>query len=114
MSENNKLLLFALSLLLLLVLGDNLSTYLCLTSPARGHIVSEVNPISAWMFGYLGLVPSIAIQMVLKVVGVVFLYWWARTRADTCRRITVGVSIASLMALVANVNNWWIYYGLLR
>jgi len=114
MSENNKLLLFALSLLLLLLLGDNLSTYLCLTSPDRGHIVSEMNPISAWMFGSLGLVPSLTIQMVIKVIGVVFLYWWAKTRADTCRRITVGVSVAALMVLGANVNNWWIYYDLLR
>ena len=45
-----------ISLVLLASAADHWTTYLCLRAPVSGWVVTEANPITAWMFQQFGLV----------------------------------------------------------
>ena len=63
-----------LALLTVLVSSaDHWTTYLCLTNPVAGWTVSEVNPISAWMFEVIGVGPALWLDSAVTIVGVGFL-----------------------------------------
>ena len=106
----SKFLLAIFGVLTLLILGDDVSTYLCLTVPSPHHNVSEMNPVSAWMFGLLGIIPALALQGAVKGVGMVVLYRLAMRKPHTYKLIAWGMGIALIPSLFANVNNWRILY----
>jgi len=111
----NKLLLAIFGVLALLILGDDVSTYLCLTTPSENYNTTEANPLSAWMFGLMGIIPALTLQGVVKGGGMVVLYkmgtlWNPRTY----KLIAWGMGGAVLVTLLANLNNWYTLYIITR
>jgi hypothetical protein len=58
---------------LLLSAFDHWTTYLCLRAPVSGYEITEANPLSAWLFQYVGLVEGLLIDSVLTIAALVFL-----------------------------------------
>ena len=76
---------------LLLSAADHWTTYLCLRRPVLGWEVSEVNPISAWLFETVGLVPGLLIDTAVTLGAVSFLV--------VSRRFSQPVKIAFFVAI---------------
>ena len=107
----SKLLLSIFGALTLLILGDDISTYLCLTAAAPDYVVSEANPLSAWMFGLIGIIPALALQGVVKGAGMAILYKMATLWSPrTYKLIAYGMGFAVVVTLGANLNNWYVLY----
>ncbi len=53
--------------------ADHWTTYLCLRQPVSGWQVTEVNPISDWLFEAVGLVPGLLVDSLVTVAAVAFL-----------------------------------------
>ena len=62
-----------LTLTLALSAADHWTTYLCLRQPVSGWQVTEVNPISEWLFQTVGLVPGLLADSLVTVAAVAFL-----------------------------------------
>lgn len=58
---------------LILSAADHWTTYLCLRSPVSGWHVTEANPISDWLFGWVGLVPGLLVDSAITLFAVAFL-----------------------------------------
>jgi hypothetical protein len=87
---------------LVLSAADHWTTYVCLRSPISGWQVTEANPISDWLFAWIGLVPGLVIDSVITVLAVLFLL--------STHRLPKTVKMAFLCAVVlstgyAVVNN---------
>lgn len=54
-------------------LADHWSTWLCLHAPVPGWYVAEANPLAAWLFGRIGLVPGLLLDSVLTGVALLVL-----------------------------------------
>ena len=52
---------------------DHWTTYLCLRSPVSGFEVTEANPLSAWLFQYVGLTEGLIIDSLLTISALAFL-----------------------------------------
>jgi hypothetical protein len=50
--------------------ADHWTTYLCLRSPVTGFDVTEGNPLAAWLFGQVGLVPGLLLDSVITLFAV--------------------------------------------
>ena len=50
--------------------ADHWTTYLCLRSPVSGFDVSEGNPLAAWLFGQVGLVPGLLLDSMITLFAV--------------------------------------------
>jgi hypothetical protein len=61
------------ALALLLTAADHWTTWLCLRAPVAGFEVGEGNPLAAWLFGRVGLVPGILIDSAVSLCGAAFL-----------------------------------------
>lgn len=58
-------------------IADAVTTYYALTKPTLDHVEAvEANPITAWMFDAVGLVPGLVVSTMLPVA--VF-FWFAKT-----------------------------------
>ena len=95
--------LFAITTLALSAV-DHWTTYLCLRQPITGWQVSEANPISEWLFSWIGLVPGLLVDSLITVCAVIFLV--------TTPRLPQLVKTAFFCAVVlstgyAVVNNLW-------
>jgi hypothetical protein len=53
--------------------ADHWTTYLCLRVPIDGWQVTEANPISDWLFSWIGLVPGLMLDSLITICAVVFL-----------------------------------------
>ncbi|MFQ5417809.1 MAG: DUF5658 family protein [Myxococcota bacterium] len=53
--------------------ADHWTTYLCLSAPKEGWVVTEANPIADWMFSSMGLVPGLLIDSAVTLGAVFFL-----------------------------------------
>ena len=62
----------ALSTLLLAAM-DHWTTYLCLRAPVSGWTVSEANPLAAWLFSRIGLIPGLFLDSTITLAAVGFL-----------------------------------------
>ena len=63
-----------LALFVLLVsAADHWTTYLCLRAPVDGWRVLEANPISAWLFEWVGLGGGLWIDSVATLAGMAYL-----------------------------------------
>jgi len=60
-------------LVVLLNVADNTTTFLCLRAPVPGYEVAEANPAAAWLFGTIGLVPGLALEMLVTSSAIAFL-----------------------------------------
>lgn len=103
------LLVDVMTVLFLLIIGDHVSTYLCLTTPTETYKVWEVNPISAWGFGLIGLVPTLILQLVIKGVALVWAYRWAQRSMLHYRFMWFIMIGAVLITGYVNYNNFYIY-----
>ena len=58
-------------------MGDNLTTYLALTSPVHpGNIITEANPLARYLFEQIGLVPGLLFDMLVTVGVLYYLMNW--------------------------------------
>jgi hypothetical protein len=106
----SKFLAEVMGLLFLLILGDFVSTYLCLTTPNEFYKVWEVNPLSAWMFGVMGIVPALALQAAIKGGALIWCHHWSQRSMLHYRVMWIMMLGALLITGYANVNNWQIYH----
>jgi hypothetical protein len=88
---------------LVLTALDHWTTYLCLTQHVPGWQITEGNPLAAWLFASVGLVPGLAIDTAITLCAVAML-----VRTGLLQR---GAKGACLMLLVtttalAVVNNF--------
>ena len=59
-------------LTLMLSASDHWTTYLCLRAPVEGMIVSEANPLAAWLFDRVGLVEGLLLDSFITVLALLF------------------------------------------
>ncbi len=50
--------------------ADHWTTYLCLREPITGFNVTEGNPLAAWLFGQVGLVPGLLLDSLITLMAV--------------------------------------------
>ena len=60
-------------LVVVLNVADNTTTFRCLRAPVPGYEVAEANPVAAWLFGSIGLVPGLALEMAVTSSAIAFL-----------------------------------------
>jgi hypothetical protein len=89
-------------LVVLLNAADNATTFLCLRAPVPGFDIFEANPAANWLFGSLGLVPGLVLEMVVTTAAVAFLV--ATTHVPPRIKLALLVVLAALPAWAA-VNN---------
>lgn len=82
--------------ILLLTALDHWTTYLCLHHPVEGWLVSEGNPVAAWMFDVIGLVPGLALDTLVTLGAVAFL-----VKTDLLPRPVKAACLALLMLTTA-------------
>ena len=110
----NKLLLVISVLLYLLIIGDCISTYYCLTTPTLTYEVREGNPATAWLFQQVGLVTGLWLLLVVKAVGLVYLSAISKHCRVRYWTVLVGMVGAILVTGYVNYNNWSVYYHILH
>lgn len=109
----SKALLAILCVLSFLIVGDAVSTYLCLTIPTpEGIDVWEYNPVAEWTFRHLGLVPGLLTSLLVKALGLIFIWKWAHQSRGRMLFYLTFMCGAVLLTAYANFNNWYIYYRL--
>jgi len=87
---------------LLLNAMDNFTTFRCLAEPIAGVQVYEANPLAAWTFDSVGLVPGLLTEMLLSALAITFLVY--STTFSLRVRIAILVAMVVLPAY-AVVNN---------
>ena len=58
---------------LLCALADHWTTYLCLRAPSHTLEVTEANPLAAWAFAEIGLVPGLLIDTAVTFAALVLI-----------------------------------------
>ena len=107
----SRTLLVILCVVFALVVGDCVSTYLCLTAPVLEEIeVWEANPLSEWLFQTIGLVPGLLAFVAVKAAGLVIIYHWGKRSPGECLLWSVMMVGAALITAYVNYNNFYIYY----
>ena len=87
---------------LILSAADHWTTYLCLRSPVAGWEVIEANPISDWLFSWIGLVPGLLLDSVITVFAVAFLLWTNRLTQNVKRAFFALVTLTTGYAVINN------------
>ena len=72
----------------LLTAADHVTTWLCLRTPVDGFFVYEANPLAAWLFDAVGLVPGLVLDSVAT--------FWALLFLASTRRFSTGWKTAML------------------
>ncbi len=107
----SKALFAVLCVLFVFILGDCVSTYLCLTTPPpEGIAVWEANPVSEWMFQHLGIVSGLAIFVLAKGIALIIVWKWAHVSPGHMLLFLILMSGAILVTAYVNYNNFYIYY----
>ena len=60
--------------IVLLTAADHWTTYLCLRGDVPGWLVYEANPVAAWLFSSVGLVPGLLVDTAITVGALVFVH----------------------------------------
>lgn len=93
--------LFAL-ITVALTCADHWTTYMCLQAPVDGWTVTEANPVADWLFDQAGLGAGLAIDSLVTLAAVAFLY----TTSVFSHRVKLGLfSVITLSTGYAVVNN---------
>jgi len=90
------------TLVVLLNLADNTTTFLCLRAPVPGYEVMEANPAAAWLFNTIGLGQGLVLEMVVTTVAIAFLV--ATTHVPPRIKLALLIILAALPAWAA-LNN---------
>ena len=88
-------------LTLLVSAADHWTTYLCLRDRVPGWQVSEANPLAAWLFASVGLVPGLALDTAITVGAVVFVLH-TRLFPFAVKCACLGLLVATTGYAVAN------------
>jgi hypothetical protein len=99
---NNPLTLAFVSLVFVLSLLDNYTTWVMLHAPVPGWDVVEANPIAAAFFNRFGLEAGLLGDTVITGAACV---WGYRTKIATEKTKLLWCSLLSLVSLFAVVNN---------
>jgi len=86
---------------LLLTTADHLTTWLCLRAPVAGFAIYEANPIAAWLFAQLGLVPGLLVDSAVTLAGLAFLVKTGML-AHGLKLAFLGVVVLATSLAVAN------------
>jgi hypothetical protein len=88
-------------LALLFALMDHWTTWLCLRAPVPGWVVTEGNPLAAWLFGRVGLIEGLWLDSVVTLVAVVLV---ARTKrlGRALKLALLGLLVCTSAVAVAN------------
>lgn len=78
---------------LVLTALDHWTTYLCLRYPIEGWVVSEANPIAEILFNVAGLGPGLAIDTVITIAAVLFVF--------SCQVFNSNVKVGLMVAITA-------------
>lgn len=78
---------------ILLSTADHWTTYQCLIQPAPGFTVAEGNPLAAWLFERIGLVPGLLLDSAITLCAM-----WVIIRTELIPR---GARIVFLSATCA-------------
>ena len=89
---------------LVLSSADHWTTYLCLRGPVEGFDVTEANPLAAWLFDTLGLLPGLAIDALVTLAAVAFLVVTHRLPDPVKLLFLVGVAAWTASAVTNNMN----------
>ncbi len=81
--------------------ADHWTTYVCLRHPVAGWQVTEANPISNWLFQFIGLVPGLLVDSVVTVSAVAFLLT-TRRLPDFAKKAFFGLVVAATGYAVIN------------
>ena len=114
MPRSRLLLLTILGTLSLLVIGDGVSTYLCLTTQSASYEVWEANPITNWVFSIIGIGPGLLLDTVIEIGVLIWLYFLAIRKPRWYTPVIAGTTFVALMTAYATWNNWSIYYALIE
>ena len=88
--------------IVLLTAVDHLTTWLCLREPVSGFVVTEANPVAAWLFGHTGLVQGLVLDSLLTCAALLFL---ANTRRFSPPFKTAMLCFVALATSYAVTNN---------
>jgi len=102
--NNSLTTLAALSIVFVLSLLDNYTTWVMLSSPIPGWDVVEANPIARVLFDYVGLEAGLLLDSAFTTAACVWAY---NTRGLSENIKLVGCAILSIVSLVAVINNSW-------
>ena len=100
--KNNLLTLTAVSIVFVLSLFDNYTTWFMLSAPIPGWDVVEANPIAAAFFNAFGLEAGLITDTVLTGAACV---WGYRTKIATENTKLLWCALLALVSLAAVVNN---------
>lgn len=82
---------------------DHWTTYLCLREPVEGFLVSEANPLAAWLFDAIGLVPGLLLDSAVTVAAVLLVQSTARVPAVAKAFLFLVVGASTLGAVANNL-----------
>ena len=94
------------TIIIILIWGDSLSTYLCLTQVPGGQ---EANPLVIPFINWLGVGPAMWVSGLARSAGSLWLYNMAKTGEMRKAVVLVGFTWVIALTLFANVNNWDIW-----
>jgi len=83
------------ALVAVLTLLDHWTTWLCLRGSVPGWEVSEANPVAAWLFSALGLLPGLAVDTAVTAGAVLFVLQTTRLprfAKGLCLALLVGTT----------------------
>ena len=88
---------------LILTAADHLTTWLCLREPVTGFVVTEVNPVAAWLFGQAGLVQGLVVDSLLTFAALLFLASSRRFSPQLKNAMLGFVAVATSYAVTNNL-----------
>jgi membrane-bound metal-dependent hydrolase YbcI (DUF457 family) len=91
------------ALMLVLTAADHWTTYVCLRAPVSGWVVSEANPLAAWLFQHFGLGPAIALDTTVTLLAVASLVATPLIPLRFKQVFFAGVALWTAWAVVNNV-----------
>jgi hypothetical protein len=83
---------------------DHWTTYLCLREPVAGFEVIEANPLAAWLFARLGLVPGLALDGAITLAAVAFLLATPRLSHPVKVAVLLGIAAWTAAAVANNLD----------
>ena len=96
--------LAAISVVFVLSMLDNYTTWFMLSSPIPGWDVVEANPIAKALFDYVGLETGLLLDAAFTTVACI---WGYKTKVGSENIKLVVCAVLALVSLVAVINNSW-------
>lgn len=91
------------ALTLALTAADNWTTWVCLREPVPGHLVTELNPVAAWLFGAVGLLPGLLVDLLASAGAVAFLLGTDRLPARARGACLAVISLSTALGVANNL-----------